>query len=426
MARLFTVATDETLINLIHNANERLVIVAPGLSEGVATALVERLQLGKPLSELSITMDTDPEVCRLGYGEIQAVDMVREALALLEKPLHTQTGVRIGLIVADDDVLVYSPTPQLIEAGSTSEEKPNAIRITGAGPQELSFACGGKETSDLGFIQEVGLRDVSDQAVAEAKADLEANPPRRFDLVRLERVFNYKLEFVEFSIDGCRLNSRVVSLPADILGLAEKDLQERLRNTFKVFEAGVPFSFEIEDPDDASRKIKLTEEYFAKEAKELRKKLKSLGTYGSLIQKRHKPSFEAGIERLRNLLTIYADLVKANIAAKIKETRDGLVESLHKRVKVAPPKKWLDDSLDGTLDDAALLSRLEHAVDEAFLSVEESFDPSITCIFKGVHYETITQDPKFRERVEQHFSKDDAAKLLFEYNASRAEEPTHA
>jgi hypothetical protein len=164
MARLFTVASDEALINLIQNSAERLVIVAPGLSKGIAIALVERLQVGKPLSELSITLDTDPEVCRLGYGEIQAVDMVRDAMASLERPLHTQAGVRIGLIVADDEVLVYSPTPQLIEAGSTSEEKPNAIRITGAGPQELSFACGGKETSDLGFIQEVGLRDVSDQA----------------------------------------------------------------------------------------------------------------------------------------------------------------------------------------------------------------------------------------------------------------------
>jgi len=39
MARLFTVASDETLISMIESARERLVIVAPGLSQAVATAL---------------------------------------------------------------------------------------------------------------------------------------------------------------------------------------------------------------------------------------------------------------------------------------------------------------------------------------------------------------------------------------------------
>ena len=136
MARLFTVASDETLIAMISNASERLVIVAPGLSGKVATALAERLNTGTSLTELSVTLDTDPEVCRLGYGAIEALDLLRPALASQGHLLQAQAGVRIGLIVADADVLVYSPTPELIEAGSSSDEKPNAIRITGAGPQE--------------------------------------------------------------------------------------------------------------------------------------------------------------------------------------------------------------------------------------------------------------------------------------------------
>ena len=300
MARLFTVASDEALIAMISSAAERLVIVAPGLSRNVAMALAERLKDGTTLPEFSVTLDTDPEICRLGYGALEALDLLRPALASQGHPLQTQAGVRIGLIVADGDVLVFSPTPKLIEAGSISDEKPNAIRITRAGPEELAFACGARDTDVLGLTQEVGLKAVTEEALAQARADLDENPPRKFDLVRLERVFNYKLEFVEFSIEGCRLNTRVVSLPPEILGLAEKDLQERLRNTFRIFEGGADFIFEIDNPDDSQHKINSQKNTF-REAKELRRKLKSLGSYGNLILKRHKPPFEAGSRAFKNL-----------------------------------------------------------------------------------------------------------------------------
>jgi hypothetical protein len=423
MARLFTVASDETLIAMISHAAERLVIVAPGLSLNVAKALAKRLTSGKSLTEVSITLDTDPEICRLGYGAVEALDLVRPALEALGCLLQVQAGVRIGLIVADGDVLVYSPTPQLIEAGSTSDAKPNAIRLTGAGPQELAFACGAKDTDILGFTQEVGLSKVSEEAVSQAKASLEENPPRKFDLVRLERVFNYKLEFVEFSVEGCRLNTRVVPLPPSILGLAEEGLQERLRNSFRVFEAGVPFSFEIDDPDKPGVKITLTEEYFAKEAKLLRKKFIPLGSYGNLILKRHKPSLELGVARLRSLLSTYAELVKANITAKITVTRNSLIASLFPRVKAAPPEEWRDRSVDGRLDDGTIKKLLEEEVNQAFDKVTETFAPEIVCTFKGVRYETIVDDKEFRKRIAKHFSEQELTKLFSEYDASRAEDP---
>jgi hypothetical protein len=46
----------------------------------------------------------------------------------------------------------------------------------------------------------------------------------------------------------------------------------------------------------------------------------------------------------------------------------------------------------------------------------------VTCIFKGVNYETITSDKHFRERIEAYFGNEEAGKLLSEYDASRAQE----
>jgi hypothetical protein len=425
MARLFTVASDETLLSMISSARDRLVIVAPGLSKEVASALADRIKGGDWPAELSVTLDVDPEVCRLGYGDLEALEILAPALMLRARPLQTQKGVRIGLVVADSDVLVYSPTPELIEAGSNSEEKPNAIRISGVSPQGLAFACGANDSQVLGLGQEVGLNIASDAAIHETKEDLKENPPRKFNLARLERVFNYKLEFVEFSIEGYRLNARVVPLPAYLLGLAEKDLQDRLRNTFRVFESGVPFKFSIPDPSDATVQIEVTEDWLAKEADRLRKDyFIPLGSssYGNLILKRRKAEFLAGVNRLESIFGTYADFVRKNIAAKVQETRDSLVKALEERVQAAPPKQWLAKSVEGALHPGEIREKLEEAVDTAFGKVEETFSPVVTCIFKGVQYETITADPHFRERIERYFGKHNAVQLLSEYDASRAED----
>lgn len=375
-----------------------------------------------------MTLDVDPEVCRLGYGDIEAFDLLRPALESRTRLLQTQKGVRIGLVVADSDVLVYSPTPQLIEAGSNSEEKPNAIRITGIGPKELSLACGANDPQVLGLGQEVGLSIASEETVNETKADLEANPPRKFDLVRLERIFNYNLEYVEFSIANFRLNTRSVPLPAELLGLGEENLEDRLRNTFRVFESGAPFEFEIPDPADQKRRVKVTEKWLSQEADKLRKAFfipLGSSSYGNLILKRRKEEFHKQVKRLTSFVNSYAEMAREGIGKKIRTTRDDLINALFPRVKSAPPASWLRHSVDGTLNERELKQRLEEAVDRAFEEVEESFNPTVACVFKGVNYETITSDKHFRERIELHFGREEATKLLSEHEASRAQDLLH-
>jgi hypothetical protein len=425
MSRLFTTASDASLSALVQMAKERLVIVAPGLSEAVGKALEERVRKDGGPPVLAVILDTDPEVCRLGLGDIAGLEAVRAALAARDLPLQTQEGVRIGLVVADHEVLVFSPTPRLIEAGSTSEEKPNAIRISNQGATDLARACGAGSSDEFAIDQEVGLDFADANDIAELKKDLAETPPRRFHLARLERVFNYKLEFVEFSLEHFKLNTRSVPLPPELLGLAEAGLRNRIRNTFRVFETGNPFEFELADPDDDKATLKITEKWLSDEADRLRKEyFIPLGSksYGNLILKRLKPEFESGVGRLKSLVDAYAEKVRESIAAKIKGTRDELIKALLPRVKAAPPASWLKRSVEGKLGESALHSRLEEEVDHAFAKVEQAFKPTLACVFKGVNYETITADKHFRERIIDHFGEQEAAKLLSEYDASRAQD----
>jgi hypothetical protein len=442
MSRVFTSASDDTLSHLVCTARERLVIVAPGLSKQLATAIAGRIAHDGGPAVFAVIVDIDPEVCRLGYGEIEAIDIVRAALATKGSTLQTQVGVRIGLIVADEEILVYSPTPRLIEAGSTSENTPNAIRITKAAAIDIASACGAGPELEVLVNQELGLDFVDDRKLDAVKKDLEEVPPRPFNLVRLERVFNYRLEFVEFSVEHYKLKTRSVPLPPELLGLAEQNLQDRIRNTFRVFESGSPFKFNIPDPCPPPPIVEqvelipvkpqpvpdlvVTEEWLSKEADRLRKKyFISLGSaaYGNLILKRLKPEFEAEVERLKKIVKAYAKEVTSSIKAKIAETRGDLIQALFPRVRAAPPSSWLRRSVDGKLSDQALNQRLEEEVDRAFERVEEAFEPNVACVFKGVNYETITADTHFREKIQVHFGKEEAAKLLSEYDASRAQQP---
>jgi hypothetical protein len=309
---------------MISLAAERLIIVAPGLSKPVASALVERIAEDGGPPELSVTLDIDPEVCRLGYGDIEALELLEPALAKRARALQTQKGVRIGLVVADSDILVYSPTPRLIEAGSNSEEKPNAVRIGNIGPEAISLACGGQDEQLLGAGQEVGLQAASSEAVEETKRDLVVNPPRSFDLARLERVFNYSLEFVEFSVESFQLGNCSVSLDPKLLGLVDEDLRTRLRNTFRVFQAGAPFAFEISDPDNTESKVNVTEKWVRDEAARLRKSFfipLGSGAYGNLILKRRKADFVRRVGRLRGLVKDYEEKVRESIDEEINISR---------------------------------------------------------------------------------------------------------
>lgn len=85
--RTFTVATDDAVISMIQSAKRRLVVIAPALSKAAANALAARFD---ELAELDIQVivDADAEVYRLGFGEREALQVIRDAASrsLLDLP----------------------------------------------------------------------------------------------------------------------------------------------------------------------------------------------------------------------------------------------------------------------------------------------------------------------------------------------------
>ena len=68
MSRTFTSVDDRVLREVIGQARQRLVFVAPGIRPLVAEALATAMQ-AVPAAAIHLVLDVDAEVCRLGYGD---------------------------------------------------------------------------------------------------------------------------------------------------------------------------------------------------------------------------------------------------------------------------------------------------------------------------------------------------------------------
>jgi hypothetical protein len=139
--RAFTVASDAALIELIRKAKSRLAVISPALTKQVADALVARFGEQDRLY-LTVVLDADPEVYRLGYGDPEALEIIRTASVEAQFPLREQQGVRIGVVISDETTMIFAPVSRNIEAGSTTEEKPNAVLLRGPATERLAQATG--------------------------------------------------------------------------------------------------------------------------------------------------------------------------------------------------------------------------------------------------------------------------------------------
>jgi len=352
------------------------------------------------------------------------LEEVKMALELTGRRLGTTAGIRIGLVISDDQTLVYGPTPLLIEACSSVPTRPNAILLQTCSCDAIAVACGLGLDPGTPQSQEVGTEYVNTAKIEAVRRDLEAKPPKQFDLARIERVFNYKLQFVEFKVEDFSLGRRTITLEPGWLGLSDLELKQRFRNSFKLFEPGEGMEVEIVLPSEccffleAGRQT-VNEKTIYEHTRALRTNfLMPLGHYGSVIRKRDLQEFQTCIDELKILLKLYADEVRKNLDEELNQTQQRLLENLVPDLVQNPPKEWSLRAISGKPDETRVRQLLTEGLVEAFGKVKKAFEPNLTVVFKDVTYTTIVEDPRFREALEKQFGEQDVAKLLDEHDAA--------
>ena len=412
--RAFTNVDDTVLIACLRNAQHRVAFVAPGITEPVAKELLSCVsRMGA--DSVNVVLDVDPEVCRLGYGDIKGLELIKndgQGLGLM--PCH-QPGIRLGLLIADDRTLIYSPTPLLIEAGSKTPDKPNGICISGDSVQQLKKACGAEGSP---AEREVGMDPAKTPDIQEVKEDLERNPPKKFDVARAERVFNSRLQYVEFSFEDYKLSKKTVSIPAELTGITQdKDLLQRWRNSFRLFTGTAALEVVLNEGDPEKEEV-LTEKSLEDEKKAIIGEfLLVVPRFGTVILRSRRKDFDARIETFKQRVESFKEGVIKKIEEQLGKTKDNLIVDLVPHVTTKPPEKWKKTMTSSKLSEQEAKERLQDELAGLFGSVERVFSPKVRVVFKEVTYETIS-DTDFQEALSKHFPPSVQKDLFSEYDAA--------
>jgi hypothetical protein len=330
--------------------------------------------------------------------------------------LRQQAGVRIGLLVTDEQTLVYSPTPLLIEAGSTSVEKPNAVVITRGSDSTASLmrACGAAGSPDQATPApqdaEIGREPATPKEVETSLQSLKEIPPKKFNVARIERVYESKIQFVELELTGYRLSSKRVNIPNDLLLGEDKAFKERLKNSFLLLQGEQTITVEIPDLDPATLKPKLDAQskpiLVTWSEAELEKQRKALyddflinvPKFGQIIMRRNRPAFDSRVSLIKAQITAFNTAVQAALEKKLESAIAALATTLLPRVKASIPQRYARLLAVATPPDEDLLSLLQHDLRNSFGNSAELFKPEFRRVFKDVTYESIS-DKQFRDAL---------------------------
>lgn len=414
----FTVVNEETLAAAVDRCSERLVYIAPGITEKIVAAMALAMQRTQPPS-LTVIIDADPEVCRLGYGTVEGLKALQALAAGQMLPIRYQPGLRLGVLIADSEIAVYSPTPLLIEAGSDRVDQPNAITLGTSNPLDRvlkACAAEGESGPDMTLPSEaeVGTMAATPELLQESLKELERLPPKPFDVARTERVYNTKLQYVDFEVTGYKLTARRVQIPTDLLVGTDKTLEARLRNSFSLLEGKDSLVVQIADADPDSGEPRLDKEgkpmmvsYSELTIEEERKKiytdfLTPVPGHGQLISKMRRGAFDTRVAWFKSRVAAYTVAVKQQLDQAVEASVKELTKALLPGVMQRPPARLMKHSMSLVPTEDDYRAAVETELSQAFNLGDRFFQPTVRVIFKDLTYETIT-DEKFVAQLKKLF-----------------------
>lgn len=413
---VFKTVVDWDLVRYIGAARHRLVYVAPGVSTEVADALVGVL-LRAPQVQTAIVLDGSEECCRLGYCDAPALKLLSGRAKDRSVPIRHHAGLRLGLLMSDDDVLLWSPTPLMFEAPRSDEES-NGILLT---PQTVAAIAGavGADAGASADKVELGTETLTQGQVDAVVEAIKAAPPAPFDLTRLALVFSAKFQFVETVLRGAELIKREIRLDSLIVNSdAPEELRPLLQTKIQPFTTDADKAVEtyvIVNGDQAFRRDGSPMLQPAKQADVhacwadlTNRYIVSLPGFGRIIRHSDKARFEASKEAFEKMLTKWVagfrDLVKAGHDLRVRS----ITELIERRMAQTPaPKKLTRTEIENLV--LRGLDRLR------------VIEPSVKVVYKNITVES-ARDDEFLDALKKALPKEELKGWFQVFEAARVVE----
>ncbi len=387
--QVFKSIQDEDVVASIGRAKKRLVYVAPGVSAVIVTALSKCMQ-AKVAAQLMIVLDADEETCRLGYCDAPSLDALMATASKFSILIRRQPGIRLGLLMSDDEVLIWTPAPLMFEAPRTGEQT-NGLFLSPQTLSEMPMALG-VDPEQRGSQPQIGIAVLEKEAVEQVVAAIKAAPPAPFDLSRLSRVFSAKFQFIETVLRGAELIKREMRLDSLIVNSdAPEELQALLHTTVQPFNTDADKLVEVGvlvNGEQAYRKDGglLTKPSTQADIRAYWDELTvrfviNLPGFGKLIRHSDKAKFEEGKAAFEAVLKTwvagFSKLVKGDHDQRVTK----LVDLIERRMAQASAKQKLNRQQIATL--------VRNGLDNLRV-----IEPSIKVVYKNITVES-TRDSEF-------------------------------
>jgi hypothetical protein len=411
---LFSALSSSRIAILLRGATSRVVYAAPGIHRQAAEAL-ESLASGLLRPEITVSLDVDERTLRMGYGRIEAVEVLRRAgITINHSP-----GFRSGVLIVDSRGWIFTPVPLYLEDEPQSDETPNAIEL--APSQVESYAVRfcpatrkeaiAKEPDPVVAMEiaelplEFGVTPLADRQMERVSESIRIAPPVEFDVVRQVRVFEPYLQYVEMHLTGAAVQKRRVQIPAEIQRLgASADLQGRLKTTFDLLKKSSELS---------SKKL---EERLNKMRKDL---TRTLGKkHGRVVLKSAKPTLQMRIDEFRAELETHQKKVAAELQTHINESKNAVVDFYLPIAIKNPPDSVIGETLGPKPGEDHVRKWLARSLDKVFPTAEQLISKmTLDVTYKDVTFETLNHHD-FLKEVKVAFPRVDWDKTYNEFRAA--------
>lgn len=413
MESVFSSLDSARIAALIRNARHSVCYAGPGIQIEPAMAMTQVVQqLGPEM--ITVSVDFDERVMRMGYGAIAAVKHLRDAKIVV----NSVPGLRTAMVIVDDIGFIFTPTALYLESEPRGRAAPNAMRLSQQQVAEalarlspaakaiaLAQATTPEDRSRIAALPvETGAAPITASQFTTVETRLREAPPVRFDIARQVRVFEAYLQYVELTLTGAAIQRHRVAIPSALQKLGgSKELEGRLRTTFELIEQGSKLSSKgIED-----------------ELNDIRKNFTpSLGKdHGRVVLKAAKPRLIERLVELKAKLKVHQQTVATELQKQLDESREQIVQYYLPIVTANPP-----DSLLGQLtrppNEEDSRYWLNSSLSAVFPSAEQLIQKmQLDERFKDVTFETLNR-PDFLDCVKNAFPHVDWQRTYNEFRAA--------
>ena len=424
VSQVFTSMSSAKMAKLISSARKRVSFVGPAIRMETANAMIAaREELGN--DRVSVVLDCDEEVLRLGYGAIEALKRLRDSGC----EIGQCSGLHIGVLVCDERAWVFAPTALYVQPEVHSDETPNAVELRAADVERLVWRVlpvERKAAETEGFLQpgeedprqveaEIGHDLVSGLDVTRVEDGLAIAPPIPFNIARQVRVFQPYIQYVDISLTGCAIERRRAEIPKSILQAlgATAEIARRLRTTFDLVESKSEVSSRA-----LGEKLRGIRDNFTR----------PLGRpWGRVLLRCQRDRFDARIAELRGQLEEQRRTIEAELSKQLDDSRHQLVEHYVKPLKKAPPDALVGGLICSEPTDDDIRKWLNRELAVAFPDPESLVkEMQLHVQFRDVTYETLNERG-FSKALEKAFPDVNWKKPFDEYKAAkeRGPEPPH-